>query len=389
MKQRAIVITVFPETGVDEYIDINSVYGNRFRSEIRNILVRSEDIDSDIPISYFLNNAKDNYRKSIHIQNISFFKKEKIEEYLGSLDLIFVDAIKKNIEFLNDENIMYVAVIPNSVSEYEKYISEYTPDERVAEEIREYSPDNREILISELEGKSYNQFKNDLTGSFTRYVSMCGKALSVWDVKSAISEFNTLQEIMDFGSSVVNWLNVILAPLGFYMTSDGKDKFGDPLLRLRTMVPGKTYPVDNLKEEDYQIILEKSMQNRFNAETTQYENFHSTSHDVLNICEKFEKLSNDNPVKSLDTPSQSSASVFREYGFLGYINTILHLYGLAIVYSSDNDTNTTTLDASRVIFRGFTYVLTNNFVAKVEEVLCRNFPVLIDECKSRDGEEEK
>ena len=384
MKQRAIVITVFPETGVDEYININSVYGNRFRSEIRNILVQSEDIDSDIPISYFLSNAKDNYRKSIYIQNISFFKKEKIEEYLGSLDLIFVDAIKKNIEFLNNENIMYVAVIPSSSSEYDKYISEYIPDERVPEDV----PDNRKILISELEGKSYNQFKNDLTGSFTRYVSMGGNTLTIWDVKSAISEFNTLQEIMDFGSSVVNWLNVILAPLGFYMTPDGKDKFGDPLLRLRTMVPGKTYPVDSLKEDDYQIILEKSMQNRFNAETTQYENFHSASHDVLDISEKFEKLSNDNPVKSLDTPTQSSASVFREYGFLGYINTIIHLYGLALVYSSDKDTNTSMLDASRVIFRGFSYESTNKFVAKVEEVLCRNFPVLIDECKLRDGEEE-
>ena len=384
MKQRAIVITVFPETGVDEYININSVYGNGFRSEIRNMLVRSEDIDSDIPISYFLSNAKDNYRKSIYIQNISFFKKEKIEEYLKSLDIIFVDAIKTNIEFLNNENIMYVAVIPSSSSEYDKYISEYVPDDRIPEDV----PDNRKILISELEGKSYNQFKNDLTGSFTRYVSMGEKTLSIWDVKSAISEFNTLQEIMDFGSSVINWLNVILAPLGFYMTSDGKDKFGDPLLRLRTMVPGKTYPVDNLKEEDYQIILEKSMQNRFNAETTQYENFHSPIHDVLNISGEFEKLSNDNPVKSLDTSAQSSASVFREYGFLGYINTILHLYGLAIVYSSDKDTNTSMLDASRVIFRGFTYESTIKFVAKVEEVLCRNFPVLIDECKLRDGEEE-
>ena len=384
MKQRAIVITAFPETGVDEYINVNSVYGNRFRSEIRNILVQSEDIDSDIPISYFLRNAKDDYRKSIYIQNISFFKKEKIEEYLGSLDLIFMDAIKKNIEFLNNENIMYVAVIPSSSSEYDKYISEYIPDDRIPEDV----PDNRKILISELEGKSYNQFKNDLTGSFTRYVSMGGKTLSIWDVKSAISEFNTLQEIMDFGSSVVNWLNVILAPLGFYMTPDGKDKFGDPLLRLRTMVPGKTYPVDNLKEEDYQIILEKSMQNRFNAETTQYENFHSARHDVLNISGKFEKLSNDNPVKSLDTPTQSSASVFREYGFLGYINTILHLYGLAIFYSSDKDTNTAMLNASRVIFRGFDYETTNKFVAKVEEVLCRNFPVLIDECKLHDGEEE-
>ena len=384
MKQRAIVITAFPETGVDEYINVNSVYGNRFRSEIRNILVQSEDIDSDIPISYFLRNAKDDYRKSIYIQNISFFKKEKIEEYLGSLDLIFMDAIKKNIEFLNNENIMYVAVIPSSSSEYDKYISEYIPDERVPEDV----PDNRKILISELEGKSYNQFKNDLTGSFTRYVSMGGNTLSIWDVKSAISEFNTLQEIMDFGSSVVNWLNVILAPLGFYMTPDGKDKFGDPLLRLRTMVPGKTYPVDNLKEEDYQIILEKSMQNRFNAETTQYENFHSTRHDVLNISGKFEKLSNDKPVKSLDTPTQSSASVFREYGFLGYINTILHLYGLVIDYSLDKGDNTGMLDASRVIFRGFDYESTNKFVAKVEEVLCRNFPVLIDECKLRDGEEE-
>ena len=384
MKQRAIVITVFPETGVDEYININSVYGNRFRSEIRNILVQSEDIDSDIPISYFLSNAKDNYRKSIYIQNISFFKKEKIEEYLKSLDIIFVDAIKTNIEFLNNENIMYVAVIPDSSTTYDKYISEYVSDDRIPEDV----PDNRKILISELEGKSYNQFKNDLTGSFTRYVSMVGNTLSIWDVKCAISEFNTLQEIMDFGSSVVNWLNVILAPLGFYMTSDGKDKFGDPLLRLRTMVPGKTYPVDNLKEEDYQIILEKSMQNRFNAETTQYENFHSVSHDVLNISGEFEKLSNDNPVKSLDTPTQSSASVFREYGFLGYINTILHLYGLALAYSSDEDTNTTMLDASRVIFRGFSYESTTKFVAKVEEVLCRNFPVLIDECKLRDGEEE-
>lgn len=384
MKQRAIVITVFPETGVDEYININSVYGNGFRREIRNILVRSEDIDSKIPISHFLSNAKDNYRKSIYIQNISVFKKDKIEEYLKSLDIIFVDAIKTNIEFLNNENIMYVAVIPSSSSEYDKYILGYIPDDRIPEDVS----DNREILISELEGKSYNQFKNDLTGSFTRYVSMGGNTLSIWDVKSAISEFNTLQEIMDFGSSVVNWLNVILAPLGFYMTPDGKDKFGDPLLRLRTMVPGKTYPVDNLKEEDYQIILEKSMQNRFNAETTQYENFHSTRHDVLNISGKFEKLSNDKPVKSLDTPTQSSASVFREYGFLGYINTILHLYGLVIDYSLDKGDNTGMLDASRVIFRGFDYESTNKFVAKVEEVLCRNFPVLIDECKLRDGEEE-
>ncbi len=73
-------------------------------------------------------------------------------------------------------------------------------------------------------------------------------------------------------------------------------------------------------------------------------------------------------------------SEFRETGLLWFINTILHMFGWAIVIHLE-DGKITDAYPARVKFRGFTEALNADGYIKVSEYLASNIDTLLKEAK--------
>ena len=68
---------------------------------------------------------------------------------------------------------------------------------------------------------------------------------------------------------------------------------------------------------------------------------------------------------------------FRDTGLLWFINSILHMFGWAIVFDSDNEN----AYPARVKFRGFSEEINTNGYIKVSEFLKENIDQLCEETK--------
>jgi len=74
---------------------------------------------------------------------------------------------------------------------------------------------------------------------------------------------------------------------------------------------------------------------------------------------------------------------FRRSGLLWFINTILHLFGWAVVYRYEEKSGQLeTVFPARVKFRGFTEEITTRGYIRVTEYLKRNIDKLLEEAKS-------
>ncbi len=72
---------------------------------------------------------------------------------------------------------------------------------------------------------------------------------------------------------------------------------------------------------------------------------------------------------------------FREAGLLWWINTILHMFGWAIVYDFDEDMNIVDVYPARVKYRGFDEKSNSVGYIKVTNYLKENINTLLAEAK--------
>lgn len=70
---------------------------------------------------------------------------------------------------------------------------------------------------------------------------------------------------------------------------------------------------------------------------------------------------------------------FRESGFLWWINMILHTFGWAIVYESDEDQEISSIYPARVNFRGFNEKSNTDGYIKVSKYMRKNAEELLKE----------
>lgn len=72
---------------------------------------------------------------------------------------------------------------------------------------------------------------------------------------------------------------------------------------------------------------------------------------------------------------------FKNIKLLWFINTILHLFGWAIVFETDKETNTSRCYPARVRFRGFDEATNTEGYIKLSEYLKENIDSLVEESK--------
>lgn len=72
---------------------------------------------------------------------------------------------------------------------------------------------------------------------------------------------------------------------------------------------------------------------------------------------------------------------FRESGFLWWVNMILHTFGWAIVYESDENQEIISVYPARVKFRGFEEKINTEGYLKVSEYMKENVDELLKEAK--------
>ena len=72
---------------------------------------------------------------------------------------------------------------------------------------------------------------------------------------------------------------------------------------------------------------------------------------------------------------------FRQSGFLWWINMILHTFGWAIVYESDQNEEITSVYPARVKFRGFEEKSNTEGYIKVSEYMKSNVDELLKEAE--------
>ena len=72
---------------------------------------------------------------------------------------------------------------------------------------------------------------------------------------------------------------------------------------------------------------------------------------------------------------------FREAGLLWWINTLLHTFGWAIVFSIADNGDVTDIYPARVKFRGFDEKSNTEGYIKVSEYLEKNIIEIVDESK--------
>lgn len=79
--------------------------------------------------------------------------------------------------------------------------------------------------------------------------------------------------------------------------------------------------------------------------------------------------------------TRKSWEEFRESGLFWFINSILHVFGWAIVIQIDNDNKVTDVYPSRVQFRGFNEKANTRGYKKVTEYLKENIDDLLEDMK--------
>lgn len=89
------------------------------------------------------------------------------------------------------------------------------------------------------------------------------------------------------------------------------------------------------------------------------------------------------------TPKKHTWSEFRESGLLWFINTILHVFGWAIVLDMENDEVKTAYPA-RVRYRGFDLEINDKGYERINKYMMNNAKTLYDEAEyeeENDGED--
>lgn len=79
--------------------------------------------------------------------------------------------------------------------------------------------------------------------------------------------------------------------------------------------------------------------------------------------------------------TRKSWEEFRESGLFWFINSILHVFGWAIVIQIDDDGKVTDVYPSRVQFRGFNEKANTRGYKKVTEYLKENIDDLLEDMK--------
>ena len=74
-------------------------------------------------------------------------------------------------------------------------------------------------------------------------------------------------------------------------------------------------------------------------------------------------------------------SEFKESGLLWFVNSILHLFGWAIVVEISEEGNETTAYPARVSFRGFSESVTDDGYRLVTDYLKQNIDELVEDFK--------
>lgn len=80
--------------------------------------------------------------------------------------------------------------------------------------------------------------------------------------------------------------------------------------------------------------------------------------------------------------TKKSWKEFKETGLLLYINQVLHVFGWAIVFEQDEDSNVIKCYPARVKFRGFDNSKVRESYTKISKFMNKNSEELLEESES-------